>query len=296
MDISTGYQSPIVALARSTNYERIEGRLTIYDLESGGLTRDFTVQYDPGGERLALSRNSLFCFVGCYKVHGLAAYSAQSGEELWRRRDLKAVQSVVAFPFDDVVFCGRQDLSGHLLCARTGKTIEKPRSVKEVYPSPFTTHVLVSAGTLDLHSPFGKRIGKIERTTFAVLDCCFSDSEILITESGGSVRCIDLDSLELLWTHKPKPSSHFVRLCFSQALRCFVGIWFSNDSRDPVRIVHFERGTGTVLREIPLSGPANQKFCLAGSMVFTQDCRLISIETGEVMREFGHPEDVGHST
>lgn len=295
MDISACYHTPIVALARSSSYERIEGRITIYDLEAGGLTRDFPVRYDSGGRRLALSRNSQSCFVGCYKVHGLAAYSALDGSELWRRRDLKAVQCVDAFPFDDVVFCGRKD-SGHLLCAKTGRTIERPRGVETVYTSPFSRHVIASARTLEVHSPFGTKIGKIERTTFAVSDCCFSDSEILITESGGSVRCIDLDSLELLWTHKPKPSSHFVHLCFSQALRCFVGIWFSNDSRDPVRIVHFERGTGTVLRELPLSGPANQKFCLAGSMVFTQDSRLISVETGEVMREFGHPEDVGHST
>lgn len=296
MDISTCYNAPIVATARSTSYERIEARLTIYDLEAGQLKREFSVRYDNGGRRLSVSRDSQSCFVGCYNVHGLAAYSALDGSELWRRRDLKAVQRVDAFPFDDAVFCGREG-AGHLLCAKTGQTIEKPRGVKTVYPSPFSKHVLVSARTLDVHSPFGTRIGKIERTTFAELDCCFSDSEILVTESGGSVRCFDLASLALLWAHTPKVGSHFLYLCFSQALRGFVGVrWHYQDSTDPVkRIVHFERRTGTVLRDIPLGSPAGHEFCLAGSMVFTSDFRVMSVETGKVMREFRHPQDDDHT-
>ena len=245
---------------------------------------------------LSLSRDSQTCFVGCYDVHGLAAYSTLDGSELWRRRDLKAVQRVDAFPFDDAVFCGREG-AGHLLCAKTGQTIEKPRGIQTVYPSPFSKHVLVSARTLDVHSPFGTRIGKIRRTTFAELHCFFSHGEILVTESGGPVRCFDLASLELLWTHTPKVGSHFLRLCFSQALGCFVGVrWHYQDSSDPVkRIVYFERRTGTVLKDTPLGTPAGHEFCLAGSAVFTSDFRLMSVETAQVMHEFRHPKDDDHA-
>jgi hypothetical protein len=270
--------------------------VTIYDLEAACQRREFPVRYDFGGRRLSLSRDSQSCFVGCYNVHGLAAYSALDGSELWRRRDLKAVQRVEAFPFDDAVFCGREG-AGHLLCAKTGQTIEKPRGVKTVYPSPFSRLVLVSARTLDVHSPFGTRIGKIERTTFAELDSCFSDSEILVTESGGAVRCFDLASLALLWTHTPKAGSHFLRLCFNQALECFVGVrWHYKDSTDPgKRIVHFERRTGTVLGDIPLGTPAGHEFCLAASTVFTSDLRLMSVQTGKVLREFRRPKDNDHA-
>lgn len=286
MDISSNYKTPIVAVARSTSYERIEARLAIYDLMAGKQTREFPVRYDNGGRRLSFDRENQRCFVGCYNVHGLAAYSALDGTELWRRKDLKAVQRVDASPFEDTVFCGREG-AGHLLCAKTGQTLDKPRGVKAVYYSPFGKVALVSARTLEFHSPFGTRVDKIERTTFAELDCCFSDSEVLVTESGGSVRCFDLALCELLWTHTPKAGSHFLHLCFSEALGCFVGVrWHYQDSTDPAkRIVHFERRTGAVLREISL-GTATGQFCLTGSAIFTSDFRLMSVATGKLICEF----------
>jgi len=288
MDISTNYNTSIVAVARSISYECIQARLAVYDLETKYQTPEFAVRYDFGGQRLALSRDDQCCFVGCYNVHGLAAYSAMDGSELWRRKDLKAVQSVDSFPFDDFVFCGREGV-GHLLCTKTGQTIEKLRGVKAVYCSPFGRLVLISARSLEVHSPLGTRIGKITRTTFAELDCCFSDSEILVTESGGAVRCFDLASLELLWTYTlQEKGGHFLRLSFNQALGCFVGIhWHYKDSTAPaMRIVHFERRTGLVIREVPLGTTSRHTFCLAGSIIFTAELRLVSVETGKVIHEF----------
>jgi len=291
MNISTGYNTPIVSMADSMadpkSRERVEARLSIFNLQTQRREGDFLVRYDIGGRRLSLSRDSLFCFVGCYKTYGIAAYSALDSSEIWRRKDLKAVQYVKAFPFDDYVFCGREG-AGHLLCAKTGRTLEKPRGVKAVYPSPFSRHVLVSTRTLDVHSTFGTPIGKIERTTFAELDGCFSDAEVLITESTGPLRCFDLASLELLWTHTlpgnnpyfnvPGDHNHFFNLTFSRPLDCFLGIRWDC-------IVHFERRTGRVLREVPLGGRAGE-FCLEGTTVFTTDLCLISAETGYVICEF----------
>jgi outer membrane protein assembly factor BamB len=207
------------------------------------------------------------------------------------------VQRVDAFPFDDALFCGREGAGHLLLCAKTGHTIEKPREVKAVYPSPFSKHLLVSARTLDLHLPFGTRLGKIERTTFAELDCCFSDSEILITESGGAVRCFNLSPLALLWTHTPKAGSHFLNLCFSQSLSCFVGVrWHYKDSTNPGKhIIHLDPRSGTVLKELPVGTPGYHEFCLAGSHVFTSNFHLFNVETGKVMRGFGHPKTDDHA-
>jgi hypothetical protein len=84
MDISTSYNTPIIAVARSTSCERIEARLAIYDLQAGRLVREFPVRYDSGGRRRSVSRDSQSCFVGCYEVHGLAAYTALDGSEVWR--------------------------------------------------------------------------------------------------------------------------------------------------------------------------------------------------------------------
>lgn len=293
MNIAANYNSEIVAVAcdtsRKTDYKTVQGEVFIYNLKQAKCKNEFPVRFDAGGRRLALSRANEQCFVGCYNVYGLAAYSVSNGSELWRRKDLKAVQHITAFTFDDVVFCGREGAS-HLLCAKTGETLEKLSGVKHVYSSPFSTHTLVSAPKLEVHSPLGTVIGKIKRTTFADLDCCFSDSDVLVTESTGGVRCFDLSSLELMWTHTPKAGSHFLSLAFSKRLGCFVGIRWNYESRtaNPKRIVLFERNTGTVIKELPFKSVAQHEFCLGGDAVLTSSFSLIRTETGEIIREFKH--------
>ena len=287
MNISTLYSSPIVGVARTTSFERPDALLSFYDANAAERLSEFYVHYDTGGARLALSRDALTAFVGCYKVHGLGAYEVSDGQELWRRKDLKAVQKVSALPFDDLVFCGREG-PGHLLCSKTGRTVEKCKGVRAVYTSPFSKHVLLEAHSLEIHSQFGTRIGKIAPTTFAVLDCSFSDAELVVTESGGCVRCFDLGSLELLWQHTPRQGSHFLRLIFSQKLNRFVGIawWYQKETTPPMEIVHLDRRTGQVLREIAIGSLAAGEFCLAGSMIFTLDFSLMDVKTGAIVREF----------
>ena len=287
MNIATEYNKPIAAVAQETSYERIEARLALYDVETARRGREFPVRFDFGGARLALSSDIRSCFVGCYSVYGLASYSIDTGVELWRRKDLKAVQNVSSFPFDDWVFCGREG-AGHLLCAKTGETLEKTSGVKEVYPSPFSKFVMLSARSLEIHSSFGTLVGKIKRTTFAVLDCAFSSDEVLISEAGGNVRCFASNTAELLWTHVPPEKGHYLNLCFCKPLNCFVGIYYGNGKR----VVRFDRftgrvlSTGNVLCEAFGGRPDRHQFCFEGSAIFTSDLQLLSVETGKVIRGF----------
>ena len=287
MNIATEFNKPLAAVAQKTSYERIEGRLSLYDLETGRSGQAFPVRFDFGGERLALNSATRSCFIGCYNVYGLAAYSIETGSELWRRKDLKAVQEVASFPFDDWVFCGREG-AGHLLCAKTGKTLEKTSGVKAVYPSPFSKFVMLSARSMEIHSSFGTVVGKIKRTTFAVLDCAFSSDEVVISEVGGNVRCFASNTAELLWTHVPPDKGHYLNLCFCKPLNCFVGIYYGKGKR----VVRFDRYTGKVLSTGSVmceefgGKPQRHEFCFEGSGIFTSDLQLLSVETGKVLREF----------
>ena len=291
MNIASLYSSPEVVIARSTDPERVtEGRLSVYDLEKQTHEVDYPVRWDFGGSRLDVGRDGRFCFVGCYYSYGLAAYSLSNGSEIWRRKDLKRVQSVTAFPLDDQVFCGREG-AGHLLDSRTGETLEKPRGVRGVYSSPFTRHMLLSARNFELHFPFGTRVGSIERWTFADLDCCFSQTEVLISESGGPVRCFDLTSLEPLWRYKAD-RGHFLRLSFCKTLNCFVGVHWPNSSHDRIkRVVRFQRRTGRIIGEVPLGEPLEAGFCLQGTHVFTSDLRLIQIGSGSTICDFSGKQE-----
>ncbi len=290
MNISTCYDSPLVAVVDSTSYERVEGRLTIYSLESGHVAGEFPVRFDYGGRRLALGRDGRSCFVGCFNKYGIAAYSTLNGAELWRRKDLREVQRIAAFPFEDVVFCGT-DKGGYLLCAHTGQTLAKGRDVEHVYSSPLSRHALASAETLELHAPYGTKIGNIKRATFAELDACFSEGEVLVTESTGGRRCFDVTTLEVLWKHTPRKDYHFEKLCYNRALGCFVGTCFNYEGSEPddgARLVRFDCRTGSALADTHLDSDTHE-FCLAGGALFTSDLRLLSVETGEVLRSFAPP-------
>ena len=240
MEIYATYDNPFVAVVRSSSHRKSEGQLSFFDLSARRRIGSFPIIYSGGLRRCSLSNDTRRCFVGCFQDHGLAAYSTRDGVEIWRRKDLQILNGVTAFTHEDVVFCMR-DEEAFLLCARTGHTLDIIQGIGSIYISPFNRNVLVGARGLEIHSSFGKQIGTISRTTFAELDCAFSESEVLITESGGPVRCFDLNSAQLLWTHTPPEGSHFLNLCYSGPLNCFVGVWFyykeSNDHSH--RIFHF---------------------------------------------------------
>jgi len=287
MDIATGYDTPIVARVWNRSRDPFQGQLSIFDLRSRRRLSDFPVVYRSGRGRFALSNDMLRCFIGCYETHGLAAYSAQDGSVLWRRKDLQALQRVASFPFSDVVFCRCQDSEAFLLSASTGRTLDIQHGIKHVYSSPFGKTAIVSARTLELHEPFGTLREKILRMTYAELDCAFSETEAVITEAGGLLRCFDLASGELVWSHTPQPGTHFVHLSFCYSLNCFVGIrWDLEDSRAISRVLHFDRQSGAVLRDVPLNTDALYRFCLGGKHLFTQYLRVMDVATGEVIQQF----------
>jgi len=198
------------------------------------------------------------------------------------------LQSVASFPFDDVVFCQRNDSEAFLLCSSTGRTLDVQHGIQHIYPSPFEKAVIASARRLELHSPFASPKGELARTTFAELDCAFSPSEVTISESGGPVRCFDLETLKLLWTHCPGEGTHFLRLCFSKPFDCFVGIRYHyEDETDPLlRIVRFERWTGRVIGSVEMGEPGLQEFCLEGTAVLTSGSDLVCVDTGKIIHRF----------
>src|SRR5882724_12685751 len=66
----------------------------LYDLLTLERLRTIDTTLDFGGRRLAISNDGSTLIAGAYQVHGIAAYSCDTGKELWRRKDLKKVQQI----------------------------------------------------------------------------------------------------------------------------------------------------------------------------------------------------------
>ncbi len=286
MNISGCYNTSIVAVAEGG--EKGRGQVSVYDLARRRRHIQFPVRFDPGARRLAVSKDTRICFVGCYEQGGIAAYSTADGTELWRREELTAVQYMAFLPSENAVFCGRNiNLEGHVLCAESGSNLRICKGARSIFPSPLTSHLLASGIALEVYSAVGTRVGKIPRTNFADLDASFSDKELVITEAAGDLRCYDLDSLKLLWTHAPSQRSHFVRLGFHKVFDTFMAVWPGcEEGLDVLTLHHFERRTGRLLRKIFLQHTGPIEFCLSDTALFTSDFRMFNAGTGKLIYDF----------
>jgi hypothetical protein len=289
MDIASASAVRWVAVTRETSATYAtppEGRLWLFNLSDRRCLRSFAVRYDFGGRRLAVSPDGSRCFVGCYDVEGMGAYLAD-GAEAWRRKDLKAIQQLEALPAENAVFCGR-DGASHLLCAETGKTMDKPRGVKAVYARTAGPEVILAGPRFELHAPYGRCRWKASRSVdFREMDCAFSRGEVAIAEGRGPVRCFDLVAGTPLWSHQPPAESHFLSLTYREQTGCFVGLWRSLRTKEPYRLFHLSARTGTVERDVQLpESVVDYCFCESGDVLFTQDLSLISTETAVCLYRF----------
>ena len=67
---------------------------------------------------------------GAYLREGIAAYNARSGNVVWTRRDLKAVQIVTLFARRGTSICGFERGPLHVLALESGETLGKVRGTK----------------------------------------------------------------------------------------------------------------------------------------------------------------------
>lgn len=285
-DVGTRYRGNLVlAIADDEPPFKVRGTAYLFDLQAKSLIGRFPVRYERPGFRLALSWDDKTCCVGCYSTYGLAGYSALNGQEVWRRKDLKSVQSVTCSEQEDWVFCGRENGAAYLVKASTGETLEKLSGVKDAYPSAFDQSVLVAGRNLELHRPFGTKLASFKRTSKFLKDCTFSPSGFVVSEAD-TLRCFDLNTQELLWTYPLGEESFIPRLSYHEDLGCFVGI----ESHE--RLSFFNARTGKVDRSVTPTRPPGMMatFCLRGAALFTMSLCMYSTETGALLEDMATPE------
>lgn len=285
-DIASHYNGNLVlAVANDKPDFKIRGTAYVFDLKSKAQVRKFPVRYEFPGSRLALARDDQFGFVGCYEAYGLAAYCLKTGEEVWRRKDLKSVQGVVASEVEDWVFCGRETGAAHLLDAATGKTLEKLNGVKGIHVSPFDGSVIVARRALELHFGFGRKVASFKRVNDYELRCAFSPSEFILNEPD-CLRCYDLKTQELLWSYTNPGKTQRPAVYFCQSKRTFLAM-APNDG-----LLIFDARTGRISREVTFATPTGwgYSFCNRGSQILAANLQLLSTENGALLDDLATAE------
>lgn len=263
----------------------IKGIARVFDLVEKKQVAEFEVRHEcPGlGTRIALSPDAKYCYVGCYNVYGIACYATADGKEIWRRKDLKAVQSVNLLSFQNWVFCGRQSAAAHLLDAKTGETIKKFSGVEEVFGSPFDETIIIRGRSFELHRPLGKKLWTQKPGEKFYCGIYFTRETFLVLEHK-FIRCFDISTQALLWSHQPAIETRlFKRFILNEESNCFQIFQIRNDAP---YVISLDPKSGNVASELKLPAGVNGDLCLGAKALFNSNLCLFSAENGSLLHDF----------
>jgi hypothetical protein len=254
-----------------------ESRVETWSITQRSRLCSFSTIVDFGGRRLGFSSGPRPKLVaGAYNRYGVRAYDPLSGEEIWRRPELKQVQTVHGTPYGVAVGVERGPL--RLLDASTGELLQTFRGVSELYAGP-GRHALAEghSGTqrielIDLGND-GRRVWRSRLESFALLDAAIGIDAVAFSEVGACVRCLDFEGVER-WRWTPPPELH-VRALEWLSDRRLAGVL--QVGGHPAAVLIFDRH-GNVESAADVPGAVDFAFAAGGghlvASVFSVDTRM----------------------
>jgi hypothetical protein len=250
----------------------------LYDLATLQRTRTIETTLDYGGRRLAISDDGRTVIAGAYQVHGIAAYSGETGDELWRRKDLKKVQHVNFNGDNSRVLCCFDARACESLNAGSGKSGNSLRGVRGAWESPYAAIRFLERARDYVIADSERTMAKVPCTSFAALSAAFSRELVCLSESGGPVRALDVRSGAERWRHIPPKGTHFLRVAFAESAGMFVGVSWPFQRGGPMLLERFEgNGKTVVITEI---GAAEMEFASQGGRLVTAAGAVYDSMTG----------------
>jgi hypothetical protein len=280
--ISIARCSPIAAAAL------FEKKVQIWNFATAELVSELDTVFEFGGDRLAVNPGGEYCLAASFRTGqkgGVACYEVQSGRKVWHRTDLRRVQGVRFSSAGEKIWCRVEGGPIQTLDTHTGLTLDSLRKVREVFDSPFTTHLL--------HVPQGDYVivgstrVRVPRITFAILDVTFSPDALCLSEANGPVRCLDLKAAEERWRYLPPSGSHVLGLSY-QADQSFYGVQWAYESGGPVMLLQFSQSTG-VARNICILKSFPDAFGFGSGNVVASSGDVVSLPTGSIVRQLLFP-------
>lgn len=238
--IATSYNGDTFAVAE---FERIVYIWSFKDLKK--LTTLYT-KLDFGGQRLAISSTGTLCAVGAYDRYGISMYDLNTDDLLWSNKDLKKVQVLRFNHSGDRLYACFSDKSMHVINALTGEIIEKIRGIKNIWFSPYENIYLTEGNNISLCKSASVKKLKIERQSFAILDVAFAKDMIFVTEAGGPLRAIDINSGKVLWNINID-DNHFLKLGYLEEKDILYAVLWPYVNGGNKVLYKIDKQTGNVL-------------------------------------------------
>lgn len=252
-----------------------ERTVAVCDLPDGACSASFETIFDPGGSRLALSDQLNGVIAAAYHAHGLAYYSCATGQMLWNRSDLKKIQQLTLSTDGRTAYCGREGASLVEVDLSTGETVRLRRATRALFEGAFDNVQLLDTARPQVLNGSGRRLFHLDRTTFAFLDVAFAPGAVVVSESGGPVRCIDASSGKERWRYTPKAGTHVLHLAYRRDSPCILGVEWPYAKGGAKTLVQWSLAEGAVLDRRILGQPADCCFGLDGKAIVLSDGNVL---------------------
>ena len=218
--ISAATRGSIVAVAQ---YRSL---VQVWDTGKSKRLSAFKTTLDYGGTRLAITDKGDLCITGSFNEDGVACYNAETGVEVWRRRDINTPQRIRISRHGKYVYCCCEDQQLHILRIKDGASDHLIKKVNDIWESPFNLLRVHEArnSPFEIFSNDGKLVGKIRPKTFAALDAAFAPDLFCVSEAGGPISCYDVQSQRELWAHPFPKDTHALKLGYAEDSGHFTAI------------------------------------------------------------------------
>jgi len=299
-------KSAIRQVAPSPQGDRVavaefKNRVYIWDIVKQSLISHFDTTLDFGGRRLALNSAGNLCVAAAYHIYGVACYEADTGREVWRRRDLKKVQYLSIPAGVERAYCCFDSGPARVLDLLTGRTVEELRGVRNIWFSPDARHYLIKrdGSDLELCRAGGFVLARFPKTSFAVLSASFSATAIFISEAAeyrpenmipGTFRCYDLGKAQKLWSKQPESAAHFPRIAYCRETNHLYGVLWNAVRGGAHRLVKSDPESGNLVEAISLGEDWEPEFCLRNTHLILASGRVFSLATLSQLASLPFPQ------
>jgi hypothetical protein len=277
--ISTSYSGDRFAVAE------FESRIQIWDLNSG-LLRILDTDFDFGGKRLSISNDGKYLTIGSYDKNRITTYSIDSGEVVWSRKDLKKCGTVKYIGTEqEFIFVTLEKQATQLLSVETGETVREINRGLEYWENHFNQlSILEKEDTIDLLDTKFETKKSRYKTTFALLDGCFSLDCFMASYSGGPLECLYLSTLETRW--KTKFNGHFLKVGFHKKINKVIGVrWdFINGGSKSMSRLNYD--TGDIEEDIDLGDLVEFSFLGENKFLLSSRGQLRSTIDRKIIKQF----------
>lgn len=264
-----------------------EKKVQVWDIEKGFVGKIETDIVSGMSNAICISECGNQLAIAGYDQNTVTLYDIDKGTITWQRKDLKEPATVIILNcYPNLIFVDTENHGTFFLDRETGKINQKITEVEFIRENPYSCidQFEKASASLFINRENQRKLNRFNHKSFAILDACFSKSEIICAYSTNPLEAISLKSFQTIWT--TNVVGHFLEIEYCEQLHKVLGIRWEYEKGGPKYLSYINIDTGTIEKEINLGEPIAVGFLKRGNFIVTSQGNLYSTITGQMIKHF----------